>query len=296
MAALLALLSGCKLGRGDGWVRGKLWVEHCRDGQSFGTGAPEGDEFDLDAEFFAGQVDEDQNPSSPQRRHSLTLRVQPTSSHMEVSDGLYLQFINLPETARRFSKGLPVEITSKNLCPPNQKCTELEDSVRASLYLYTTCPYIRQPFIGASHIMNQAAAPPSSGQTMCLQNKTPEGNLPSPLYRPPCPHLTSLSQEGLDRLCSEDFNNKSLYDHIGQVLGGGACLYLCQFGAARRGQDVRELEDFHIRYGDHVTGFFSINLVDGRAVTHQDCAKISGEIRGMFSFEMVRGQSAQTFP
>jgi len=272
--------AGC-LGGGDGWVMGTLWVDNCKNGDPLGESFDRPTTFDLHVDFFTGESMEDSDKSVTQRRSTLVLRIQNTSNNVEVSDGLLLQIIELDVAARSFAAGQPIPISSSNLCPGGN-CTLVEDTLRASLYLYSTCPDGRQALNGSSYSLA-----PSPKDTTCLQ---------SGALAPPCPVLADAARQSLDTMCKGDFNDRTQAPAISQLLGHGACMYLCALGDARRGQPSDELGGFRISYGDRVAGIFSTGIVDGRAVNLQGCAGGAGEIQGMFDFELARGRSAQSFP
>ena len=275
-----ACCCGCP-GSGDGWIQGSLWIDNCKDGESFGDSAESRREFDLNADFFAGEPFEDSNKSSTQRRNSLTLRIQNTSNNVEESDGLLIQVNDLDQAARALAGGILLPITASRLCPGGN-CPLAHDMVRANLYLYATCPDGRQPLWGGSHEFAPSADDPG-----CL---FPTGNNPDP-----CPALTPAARSSLDQLCEGDFEDRSSFDAVGQLLGS-SCIYLCRFGDAERGQSPEEIEGFTLEYGDRVAAIISVAVIDGRAINLQTCAQVAGELRGMFDFELTRGQSAQSFP
>jgi hypothetical protein len=292
IAALV--VTGCNVGDGEGWFTGRLWVDNCKGGESIGTQSAPG-EYDLDADFFAAQPMEDSSESSIQRRNNLIVRVQPTSNNLEVSDGVLLQFVDLDRAAQAFAKGQLLEITDTSLCNGSYCTPTQEDVLRANLYLYTTCPDLRQPLVGGSHVMTPSA------DGSCLKHVGAGGVPPVTPLKPPCPQLTAAAKAGLEGLCAGDFNNREaqVQANIETWLGGGsggACVYLCAFGRAQRGQSDKELEGILVDYGDTVAAIVSMNIVDGRAVSLQTCARVAGKINGMFSLEVVRGRAAQSFP
>jgi len=284
---------GCLVGDGEGWFEGDLWVGNCKDGDPLGESANKRGFYDLDADFFAGEPKEDTNQSPTQRRNSLLVRVQPTSNNMEVSDGLMLQFMDPDQAARAFASGEPIGITNRSLCNGTYCAPTQDEVLRAHLYLYTTCPDLQSPLIGSTYVLSAT----SDGD--CLKHLDASGTPPSPPWTPPCPQLTATTRATLDGICAGDFTNRDNKALIQQHLGGasqGACVYLCAFGQARRGQNSKELEGFLVDYGDPVAGLVHMNLVDGRAVNLDTCAEVAGQITGMFTFEVVRGRAAQSFP
>lgn len=292
MAAAAAASAGCLVGSGDGWVEGELWVENCKEGVSLGESITKQGRYDLNASFFAAQPQEDTNESKTQRRNALTVRIQPTSNNMEVSDGLMLQFVDLSRIAKHFAAGEPVGITNSGLCRGTTCSTSEEDQLRSHLYLYTTCPDLRQPVVGGTHVLTST----SSSGASCLRHVDASGKAPEPAWSAPCPQLTAAATTGLDKLCDGDFNDRTAKDQIETWLGGGACLYLCALGEAKRGQSAGELDGFIVNYGDRVAGILSMRIIDGRAVSMNSCASVSGRVTGMFDFEVVRGRAAQSFP
>lgn len=280
-----AALTACPAGQGEGWLSGRLWIDNCDSGEGLGDGLDKPADFDLHADFFAGETKEDSNDSPDQRDSSLTIRVQDTSNNVEVSNGLALQILDLSAAARALAAEQPLPVSSRDLICTGTACTQPVDVVRAKLYLYAACPNCKQPMVGASYILEQ-----DPQLTSCHYATTK--NAPRP-----CPTLSNNDQEFLRGLCrSGDFSNKASQIHLRQILGNGACVYLCDFGTARVGQNIKELSGFNITYGDRVSGLFSLTLVDGRSAMLRTCARISGAVQGMFSFEVTRGRAAQSFP
>lgn len=282
VVVLLALAAGGCLGQGEGWVVGRLWVDNCKGGDPMGESFDNPADFDLHVDFFSGESMLDSTESISQRRNSLALRIQNTSNNVEASDGLLIQMIDLNLAARSFAQRLPLAISASGLCPGGN-CTLVEDSLRASLYLYSTCPDGRQALSGSSY-----SFAPSPDDKTCLQSTSS--------ITAPCPELTAADRQALDKLCEGDFDDKSLSADVATLLGPGACMYLCTFGKARRGQDPAQLESFSIDYGERVAAIFSTAIVDGRAINLQSCSGGAGEVQGMFDFELARGRSAQSFP
>jgi hypothetical protein len=279
---LLGSLGGC-IGRGDGWIIGKLWLDNCKDGEPLGEAYDKQSEFDLHADFFSGEPIEDSNKSVSQRSNRLTIRIQNTSNNLEVSDGLLIQVVDLDLAARSFAESQPMQISTSDLCPGGD-CSLVEDHLRASLYLYATCPDGRQPLTGSSYTVS-----PSTQDATCLLSTGTQTSA--------CPSLSATQRQTLEQLCESDFNDRGSYDAIGQLLGTrGACMFFCSLGEARRGQDPSELAGFRVSYGDRIAAIISTNIVDGRAINLQGCAGAAGELRGMFDFELARGRSAQSFP
>lgn len=288
---LIAFCAGCLVGQGDGWVMGGMWVENCRDGEPLGESSASMEEFDLDVDFFSGQVQEDSNKSADQRRNSLTLRIQNTSNNLEVSDGLVFQFNDLDLAARSFASGVPLEVTSTALCTTG---CPLQDSLRGNLYLYSSCPDGRQPLVASSYSLEPSQTDSLGSGDQCLLHNG--GRPPQAVSPTSCPALTAEEKSTLDQLCAGDFKDRGAYQTIGDLFGEGACMYLCEFGKASAGQDTKELLGFRVNYGDRVAAVFATAIVDGRAVKSGGCARASGFIRGMFTFEVARGRAAQAFP
>ncbi len=282
-AALLAgslLLGGCIVGRGEGWVAGSVTTTDCKDGVPLE--APQGG-FDLKVDFYSGESLQDDSESVVQRQSRLTLRLQNTSNNLEQSDGLILQFLDVEKVARRFVAGEVLPVTATGTCTGGA-CDNAADLVRGRLYLYTTCPENREPLVASS----RSYSTPSGASAGC--------QVPSAREAPSCPTLTAATRAQLDALCQGDFNSRASAETLRGVLGGGACLYLCRFGAAVVGQDPAALTGFTIEYGDRVAALFSLAIVDARAVELGTCAAASGSMQGMVNLEVRRGQSAQAFP
>jgi hypothetical protein len=273
--ALLALVATGCIGSGDGWLAGNLWIEDCDEG----TPLPRDTPFALDVDFFAGETLEDPNASLAQRRNRFALRIQVTSNNIEESDGLIFQFLDAEAAARAHVAGQGLPITNRVTCS-GASCPPSEDLVRARLHLFTRCPACRQPLVGAADELGTVPG------TSC---RRPSGTVP-----PACPAVNAEGRAALDALCAGSFRDPSAATTIRTHLGAeGACLWLCEFGQARSAAD---LAGFAIRYGDRVAALYSIRIVDGRALETGGCAVAEGQIAGMVSFEVRRGQSAQAFP
>ena len=285
LCGALAALAACPAGRGEGWVVGKLWVENCDNGEPLGESLDRPAEFDLQTDFFAGETKEDSNKSPDQRNSSLTIRIQDTSNNVEVSNGLVLQILDLSAAARALAGEQPLPVSSRDLICTGTACTQPVDVVRAKLYLYAACPNCKQPMVGASYKLEKD--PQNSSCNIATTKEAPR----------PCPTLSSKDQKFLRSICEAgDFSSKASQIHLRQTLGDGACLFLCDFGEARPGQNLNDLSGFTISYGDRVTGLFSLNIVDGRSAMLHTCARAAGAVQGMFSFEVTRGRAVQSFP
>ena len=105
-----------------------------------------------------------------------------------------------------------------------------------------------------------------------------------------------MNRVQIEQLCNADFTDASNLARIEQLLGDGACMYLCEWGRARRGQPESELNDFYIDFGDRIAAIFSARFLDARSVTLGECAGGGGRLSGMFRFKAVRSRAAQTFP
>jgi hypothetical protein len=275
LAAVGCLLVGGCIGGGEGWITGSIWLASCVNGDALDK---KGD-FDLGVNFFTGESVEDETQSSVLRRNALTLRLQNASLNIEDSDGLLLQLWDLAGIAQAVVRGDPVGITSKGVC--SDPCPTVEDQLRTTLYLNNTCPDGRQPLLAASHEM-------AAGPEGCLK--------PTGKELPTCPTLQAADRQALADLCLGRFDDRARGDAVEAVLGGGACIYFCQLGQAKPGGELADPRSFRIDYGDHVSALLAFNVIDGRAVTMSTCAAATGKIRGMFSFDIVRGRSAQAFP
>jgi hypothetical protein len=276
---LLAACSGC-VGTGEGWLAGSLWIDSCNEGEPL---AQKGD-FSLDVDFFAGETLEDPNLAISQRRNRLTVRIQVTSNNIEESDGLIFQFLDTAAVARAFVEKTPVPVTNRVTCS-GASCPAEEDLLRARLHLFTRCPDCRQPLVGSSAELGPGPGTTSSGQP-CQR--------PTGQDRAACATLTSEGRAALDALCAGSFADPSVGATISTYLGiGASCVYLCRFGQAASGQD---LAGFAIRYGDPVAALYSVRIVDGRALEAGTCAVAEGQLTGMVSFDVRRGQSGQAFP
>lgn len=293
VALAAALLCGCA-GEGEGWVNGQLWLENCRGGEALGASPTTLGDFDLSADFFAAETLEDSNASVNQRRNGLNFRIQDTSNWLENSNGLVFQLLDLRAIARFFARGEPVPVTYRSpLAEGSPGTVTADDLIRARLYLYAKCPECRQPKVAASNEMKlSTAAAGSSSATSGVDCFVPTGK-----ELQACPTLTTSERSALEKVCQGDFNDKANQATVVHLLGrSGACIYFCQLGAARRGQNPNELDDFRMEYGDNLAGFFSFSIRDGRSLKLGHCARAQGNLQGMFSFEVTRSRVAQAFP
>lgn len=278
-----AALAGCPAGGGEGWVAGRLWIENCTDGEPYGGSIDSKADFDLFADFFAGETKEDSNKAAQQSESTLTIRIQDTSNNVEASNGLMLQLLDLTAAARALAAEQPLPVSSRDLICTGATCNQPVDQVRAKLYLYAVCPQCKQPMVGASYSLEKS---PDKTCTYATTKAAPKA----------CPTLSDGDRSFLRSLCRRgDYTTKASQIHLSHILGN-ACLFLCDFGEARVGQDPRELTGFNIRYGDTISGLLSLDIVDGRAAMLQTCARVSGTVQGMFTFEVTRGRAAQSFP
>lgn len=285
LATLALCCAGCPAGQGEGWIVGQLWVDNCQEGSAYGDGPSNLGDFDLQAGFFAGETLEDSNKASEQRQSRLTIRIQDTSNNLETSNGLVLQLNDLTAAARAYATGKPLPVSSRDLICTGSNCSTPPDPVRANLYLYAVCPQGKQPLVAASYKLQ-----PDASVAGCYRASS-QGAPPA------CRTLSSADRAFLNRLCDQgSFTDTTPQIHLRQILGPGACLYLCSLGAAHRGQNPKELAGFSMEYGDVVAGLVSLNLVDGRAVKLDTCARAAGSVQGMFTFEVTRGRAAQSFP
>ncbi|MCB9556150.1 MAG: hypothetical protein H6707_08605 [Deltaproteobacteria bacterium] len=283
------LLSACSIGRGDGFVRGNLALTQCRQGDAL-----EAPDFDLGAEFFFGDPLIDFDDSVELRRSSLTIRIQDTSNRLETSDGLMLLLPDLRYAARAYADARPL---SADDCFESGGCpTEDYSRVRAKLSLFNSCPDNRSPIVAAPRDVvrkNVVAA------DNCLRSDT---------VRAACPTLSPAQLAELDEICAGDLNDaNAIQPRIEAILGQGAesgsdrvggpaCLYLCSIGSVQRGDSADALQTHQFAYDDEVAGLFFFNVVDGRAITLEQCAASSGQLAGAFRFRLSRNRVAQAFP
>ena len=293
IGTLVALLAGCA-GEGEGWVTGQLWLENCRDGEPLGQSPAKLSDFDLEADFYAAETQEDSNASANQRRNGLIFRIQDTSNWLENSNGLVFQLLDLRGIARYFSRGEPVPVTYREpLAGTAGGSSTATDLIRARLYLYARCPQCREPKVAAPDEMKISLG--GSGTSSATSGV--DCFVPSGTEAKACPAPTAAEKSAMDQLCQGDFNDKGNLATVVHLLGrAGSCIYFCELGAARRGQNVNELDDFLVEYGDQVAGFFSFNIRDGRSLKLGHCARATGNLQGMFSFEVSRNRVSQSFP
>jgi len=290
LTSLVLLLGACTTG--EGWVRGKLWVENCDSGKALGDSPGQQADYDLGAGFFAAETLEDSNASVNQRRNGLTFRIQDTSNWLEDANGIVFQVLDLRAAARLFARGDPIPVTYRAPLAEAGK-SSVDDLVRARLYLYTMCPHCKVPKVGSSRQL--ALSPAGSGTSTASSG--PDCFVPATKELPACPTLTSAQKQSLQAMCQGDFSDQSSRAQVRSLLGApSSCLYLCEIGSAQRGQDPATLDKFLIEYGDRLAGFFSLEIRDARALKLGSCSKVMGEMQGMFSFEVARNRVAQSFP
>ncbi|MFH1132544.1 MAG: hypothetical protein V1754_14500 [Pseudomonadota bacterium] len=264
---LIVGVVGCSTGGGEGWVVGSVNVDTCNAKKYVEQ------DFDLKIDFFAGDLLIDSSNSPNTRRDSLTIRLQPTSNTMEQSDGLLIELHDLVAIAQQFAEGkaIPVSIDDSSL-------------VHSQLHLFSTCPDNGAPLCASNEVFVSDA----SGE--CLQ---PNGE-----EKPACPEISPADEDDLERLCRGEFDQNTTENsaQINGLLGGGACLYMCELGLAQRGQDPAQLENFEMDYGKMISAIFSFNLVDARAIELGTCSRGFAQLNGMFRFKLSRSRVAQAFP
>ncbi|MCA9673285.1 MAG: hypothetical protein KC503_47170 [Myxococcales bacterium] len=299
-AAVAALLAGCPAGQGEGWVGGSVYVQNCStSGDSLDQAQ---DNYELNATFFAGDPVLDFNEVVAERRSTVTVRVQETSNRAEESDGLVLQFGDVAAAARAFAQR---QLIGASSCfDLSGRCASANSVYRAQFNLYNSCPSNRSLLTASTHEIVRGPAPNAPGE--CLL--PPVAPPPAQPALAACPTLSDADRAALDKLCEGDFNDRAANEaEVVRLLGQGsvfnadrtvghACLYLCTFGEAQRGQDPNELLGFHFDYGDRLSALFYLNFVDARAMTLGECSRARAQIAGMISFEMVRSRAAQSFP
>lgn len=286
LLTLLPWLVACPAGRGEGWVVGSLWVENCRDGETLER---DGD-YDLDADFYAGDPLFDSSDSDAQRQSRLLVRIQETSNAVIESNSLLLELQDIRRAAEHFVRGEPLPISDDSLDPA---ATQIDTLVRLQLQLFTACPQNRALLTGtAQPLVDSGLADPSA--TSCL---LPDQAASSP---PPCPTLSDAQRGELDTICADlDFNDRAARERIEAILGQGetpACLYLCELGELERGDSSEGLADFEVDYNETVAGLFVSHVADARPYRIGTCAAARGTITGRFRFNLVRSRVAQPFP
>jgi hypothetical protein len=285
-AALLPVLLGACAGSGEGFVTGSLWIDNCRDGDPFGGASGSMSDFDLQADFFAGESQEDSNKSLFQRRNGLLIRVQDTSNNIEDSNGIAFQIADVAKAAASFAEKDPIDVTY-NGEEPSTAGPLVVDEIRSHLYVYAICPSCSQPLVATSNVLADAGVT-ASGQS-CRK--------PTGVVGTSCPTLTDETRAELDDLCAGPFDDKSVASRLKTLLGEeGACIYFCELGSAARGADPESFGGFVIDYGDTLAALFSLKILDGRSIDLESCAAAFGEVQGMFRFDLTRGRAAQAFP
>ena len=289
VVASLSLTAACSISTGEGWVVGSLFAENCRSGNTLDR--PD-DQYDLEADFFAGDPLLDFSDSDSTRRSSVLVRVQSTSNRPEESDALLIRIHDLRSAAIAYAAEQPLEA---------QECFDLAGCpsastiggqlrplvLRSQLNLYTTCPDSKTALVASTQTFSTADLGAGGSCEIKSQLAPPAG----------CPSLDEAARARLDALCDGAFSDRSRGSVITEVLGrDSACMYLCRLGGARRGQSAEQLRDFSFDYGDRIGAVFSFNLVDSRALRLGTCATVRGHVYGMFNFEMNRNRAAQPFP
>lgn len=254
-------------------MTGELRIDDCK-GSAYSSDP--GRSFSLPVDFYAGDPLISRVESEATRRSGLTLRLQGSSNSFEQTDGLMLQFRDLEVVARSVAAGMPLGLTDTS-----------NKLVRAQIYLYNSCPDNGSPIVASSRTMTLNTG--IAGEK-CLQV---DAAIPAS-----CPTLTEAQRTELLGLCQEDFNLRSPERdaQITRLLGGGACIFLCQLGIASYGVSTDNFQVFELYYGDVVSGIFSFGLVDQRAVELDECAHASGNVNGMFRFDLLRTRVSQSFP
>ena len=281
--SLMPLATGCLAGGGEGWVVGSLSIDSCSTG---GDPYQDGD-FDLRADFFGGDPVLDSTDNASLRQSTLLIRIQESSNLLEESNGLLIQFHDMVAAASQFSLGQPIPLTDDSLCPG---CTSVNTVARMQLGLFSTCPGNRSPLSANAARLVDTQRGIGEEDATCMLPETGAMN-------EPCPKLSATDRAELDAICAEpDFSSRVARRTIEERLGGGACLYLCEFGDAERGSPRADLEGFEILFGDTVSAIFSAQIVDTRALRLSHCALGTGQLTGRFRLEVVRNRVVQPFP
>lgn len=287
---LLVLLAACPAGRGEGWVVGSLFVEDCQDGASLDK---QGD-YDLRADFYAGDPLFDSSASAAIKRSRLFVRIQETSNPVSESNSLTLQFQDMTAAAQAFAAGEVLRIEDDSLLPASMSINAV---LRLQLQLYTTCPSNQSPLHGLGWPLEEKLTPVGTRQEICMQPATAASGV-APV--PDCPQLDAAQRAELDQLCDDpDFDDRQARGRIEALLGSGkepACLYLCKLGNVTRGTPAEELRGFELDFGQTISALFVSKVVDGRAVRLGRCAHAWGQLTGRFRFTLVRSRAAQPFP
>lgn len=280
-------MSGCPAGRGEGWVLGELYVENCKDGRSLDG------EFDLKADFYAGDPVFDSSQSAVERQSRLFIRIQETSNIVSESNSLTFQFQDMVKAAQAFNNRELLTLTDDSLIPNS---SDVNAALRGQLQLYTSCPDNNSPLHAIGWPLLEQQTNDSARDEICM---LPQSQYPSPPVLT-CPQLDDATRDELDAICAEpDFNDRESKDRIEAILGkeeNSACLYLCSLGSLKRGQDPKSLLGFEIDFGDSISALFVSKLVDGRAIRLGQCARAWGRLVGRFRFNVIRSRVAQPFP
>ncbi len=281
-------LTACPAGRGEGWVMGSVFVGNCKEGAELDAD----DDFDLEADFFAGDPLFD-NSHASSARSRLFIRLQQTSNPVAESDSLALQFQDLTVAAEAFAGGRVLPISDDSLVAGQNS---VNSALRMRMQLYTRCPDNKTPLSAVGWPLSKAATPGGTGPEQCM---VPTSPLPSP-PQPDCPTLTDAQRAELKKICAEpDFNDRGSRARIEAILGSGAepaCLYLCKLGGIERGTDPERLQGYTFDYNETISALFVSKLVDARAIKLGRCAQGWGRISGRFRFTLVRSRVAQPFP
>ena len=284
LLALGLFAAGCPAGRGEGWVTGSLWVDSCKEGASLRR---DGD-YDLEADFFAGDPLFDTVESQHLRRSKLLIRMQATSNPIIESDSLAIQFLDLGYAARSFVRREGIAFSDDGLLPD---AVETATQARMQLQLFNSCPSSRSAVSALPWALTEQTT--ESGERCAMA-----GDLND--RQPGCPNLSANDLVKLEAICAEpDFNERGSRDELRRILGSGpapACMFLCQLGDLSRDTPIESLTGYGIDYDQEVAALFHARLIDPRAVRLHECARASAELSGRFRFTLVRSRVAQPFP
>ncbi|MBW2732826.1 MAG: hypothetical protein JRH20_10580 [Deltaproteobacteria bacterium] len=248
------------------------------------------DDYDLGADFYAGDPLYDSTDSDSQRQNRLLLRMQETSNSVMESNSLLLELQDLQRAAQYFVRGDPLPISDDSLDPT---LTEIDTLVRLQLQLFTVCPQNRAALTGTARpLVDRSMLDPSASS--CL---LPDKTAPIP---PACPTLSDAQRTELDTICADlDYDDREARTRIEAILGQGetpACLYLCELGNLKRGGSSEGLEDYRLDYNETIAGVFVSHVADARSYRLGSCAGAEGTLTGRFRFNLVRSRAAQPFP
>ena len=143
--AILGLLAGCSLGKGEGAVVGAIEISGCAKNSDY-----DDPEFDLGADFFVGQPNFDPDEDDDVARDSLWIRVQHGGAYEELADTLSIHVIDLDKVR----EGVVEEVMADGCQRSKGKdgADDLPGCVRAELLMALSCPDAFENLVAAADL------------------------------------------------------------------------------------------------------------------------------------------------